>query len=38
VLDPQRRGWHDRIAGTTVVYDVRDLTAPWSTPRRAAAP
>ena len=31
LLSPERRGWHDRIAGTTVVYDERDLAAPWST-------
>jgi uncharacterized RDD family membrane protein YckC len=37
LLSPQRRGWHDRIAGTTVVYDKRDLTAPWSTLGRAGA-
>ena len=30
LLSPERRGWHDRIAGTTVVYDEQDLTAPWS--------
>jgi uncharacterized RDD family membrane protein YckC len=30
LVSPQRRGWHDRIAGTTVVYDEEDLTAPWS--------
>ncbi len=32
VLSPTRRGWHDRIAGTTVVYDSPgDHAAPWST-------
>jgi uncharacterized RDD family membrane protein YckC len=30
VTDPQRRGWHDRFAGTRVVYDHEDLVAPWS--------
>lgn len=30
LLSPQRRGWHDRIAGTTVVYDERATLAPWS--------
>jgi uncharacterized RDD family membrane protein YckC len=34
---PTRQGWHDRIAGTTVVYDKRDLTAPWSTIETPAA-
>jgi uncharacterized RDD family membrane protein YckC len=31
LLSPQRRGWHDRIAGTTVVYDPDPVLAPWST-------
>jgi uncharacterized RDD family membrane protein YckC len=35
LLSPERRGWHDRIAGTMVVYDEEDLTAPWSELRRA---
>jgi uncharacterized RDD family membrane protein YckC len=30
VVSPRRRGWHDAAAGTTVVYDHRDLTAPWA--------
>jgi uncharacterized RDD family membrane protein YckC len=30
LLSPQRRGWHDRIAGTTVVYDEEAKLAPWS--------
>ena len=30
LLSPERRGWHDQIAGTMVVYDEADLTAPWS--------
>lgn len=31
LISPTRRGWHDHIAGTTVVYDTRATTAPWST-------
>jgi uncharacterized RDD family membrane protein YckC len=34
--DPRRRAWHDRIAGTEVVYDVEARSAPHST-RSAAA-
>ncbi|MGH2844919.1 MAG: RDD family protein, partial [Thermoleophilaceae bacterium] len=30
LLSPERRGWHDRIAGTTVVYDEQAARAPWS--------
>jgi uncharacterized RDD family membrane protein YckC len=30
LMHPQRRGWHDRIAGTTVVYDEEAKVAPWS--------
>jgi uncharacterized RDD family membrane protein YckC len=30
LLSPQRRGWHDRIAGTTVLYDEKSTKAPWS--------
>jgi uncharacterized RDD family membrane protein YckC len=30
LLSPQRRGWHDRFAGTTVVYDEEAARAPWS--------
>jgi uncharacterized RDD family membrane protein YckC len=30
ILSPERRGWHDHFAGTTVVYDDRSVTAPWS--------
>ena len=30
LVSPERRGWHDKIAGTMVVYDEQDLTAPWS--------
>jgi uncharacterized RDD family membrane protein YckC len=30
LLSPERRGWHDRIAGTTVVYDEEATRAPWS--------
>jgi uncharacterized RDD family membrane protein YckC len=35
LMSPTRRGWHDRIAGTAVVYDEQDLTAPWSELRHA---
>jgi len=31
LMSPTRSGWHDRIAGTTVVYDEEVKTAPWST-------
>ena len=31
LLSPQRRGWHDRLAGTVVVYDESAKLAPWST-------
>jgi uncharacterized RDD family membrane protein YckC len=31
LVSPTRRGWHDRIAGTTVVYDTRTEVAPWAT-------
>lgn len=34
VLSPTRRGWHDRIAGTTVVYDANVTAAPWSSTDR----
>jgi uncharacterized RDD family membrane protein YckC len=30
LLSPQRRGWHDRLAGTVVVYDESAALAPWS--------
>lgn len=30
LVSPQRRGWHDRIAGTVVVYDEEAKLAPWS--------
>jgi uncharacterized RDD family membrane protein YckC len=30
LLSPERRGWHDRIAGTTVLYDEEAKLAPWS--------
>jgi uncharacterized RDD family membrane protein YckC len=30
LLSPQRRGWHDRFAGTSVVYDEEAARAPWS--------
>jgi uncharacterized RDD family membrane protein YckC len=41
LLDPKRRGWHDRIAGTTVHYDEEKELAPWTQVElksRAAAP
>jgi uncharacterized RDD family membrane protein YckC len=38
LLSPERRGWHDRIAGTMVVYDEQDLTAPWSELTHARRP
>jgi uncharacterized RDD family membrane protein YckC len=41
LLHPQRRGWHDRIAGTMVLYDEEKELAPWSQVERkarAAAP
>jgi len=34
LLSPERRGWHDRIAGTTVIYDEEAKIAPWSTLNR----
>jgi uncharacterized RDD family membrane protein YckC len=30
LVSPQRRGWHDRLAGTVVVYDQSAILAPWS--------
>jgi len=30
LMSPERRGWHDRIAGTTVLYDDEPAAAPWS--------
>ncbi len=30
LLSPTRQGWHDRIAGTKVVYDTTRDQAPWS--------
>jgi len=30
LLSPQRRGWHDHLAGTVVVYDEAAALAPWS--------
>jgi uncharacterized RDD family membrane protein YckC len=40
LFSPERRGWHDRIAGTQVLYDHDDLVAPWSrvSPDDAPAP
>jgi uncharacterized RDD family membrane protein YckC len=35
VVSPERRGWHDRLSGTTVVYDPPGArAAPWSTLER----
>lgn len=31
LLSPTRQGWHDRIAGTKVVYDTTRDIAPWAT-------
>jgi uncharacterized RDD family membrane protein YckC len=36
LLSPQRRGWHDRIADTTVLYDEEVKEAPWSQLKRKA--
>jgi uncharacterized RDD family membrane protein YckC len=36
LLSPERRGWHDRIAGTTVLYDDDPVRAPWSRIERPA--
>lgn len=30
LFSPERRGWHDRMSGTSVLYDLDDLHAPWS--------
>ena len=30
LVSPTRRGWHDRFAGTKVVYDQDKHEAPWS--------
>jgi uncharacterized RDD family membrane protein YckC len=30
LISPTRRGWHDHLAGTTVVYDTRTEVAPWA--------
>jgi len=32
VLNDRRQGWHDRVAGTEVVYDRKRSVAPWSQP------
>jgi uncharacterized RDD family membrane protein YckC len=37
LISPTRRGWHDHIAGTKVVYDARPAVAPWSTLERPPA-
>jgi uncharacterized RDD family membrane protein YckC len=36
LVSPQRRGWHDRIAGTTVLYDEEAALAPWSQRERGS--
>jgi uncharacterized RDD family membrane protein YckC len=38
LASPTRRGWHDRFAGTEVVYDHESTVAPWSTLERPAEP
>jgi uncharacterized RDD family membrane protein YckC len=38
LLSPERHGWHDRIAGTTVVYDEEPAAAPWSSLRKDRPP
>jgi uncharacterized RDD family membrane protein YckC len=30
LISTTRRGWHDHLAGTTVVYDTRKEVAPWA--------
>jgi len=30
LVSPHRQGWHDRIAGTKVVYDTTKAEAPWA--------
>jgi uncharacterized RDD family membrane protein YckC len=30
LISTTRRGWHDHLAGTTVVYDTRTEVAPWA--------
>src|SRR5919197_420546 len=30
LISTTRRGWHDHLAGTTVVYDTRTELAPWA--------
>ncbi len=34
----ERRGWHDRIAGTEVIYDRKRRSAPYSRERNAGEP
>jgi uncharacterized RDD family membrane protein YckC len=38
LLSPERRGWHDRFAGTVVVYDDEVKYAPWSRLAREQRP
>ncbi len=38
VISPERRGWPDRLSGTTVVYDPPGArAAPWSTLQASAS-
>jgi uncharacterized RDD family membrane protein YckC len=34
LISTTRRGWHDYLAGTTVVYDTRTQVAPWAVTER----
>jgi uncharacterized RDD family membrane protein YckC len=36
LISTTRRGWHDHLAGTTVVYDTRTEVAPWTVTEREA--
>ncbi|MDQ3572469.1 MAG: RDD family protein [Actinomycetota bacterium] len=38
LISDTRRGWHDLIAGTEVVYDTRTEVAPWATLEGRARP
>jgi len=41
LVDPERRGWHDRLAGTRVVYDrprAREVSRPGARPPPGALP
>jgi uncharacterized RDD family membrane protein YckC len=37
LISTTRRGWHDLLAGTTVVYDTRTEVAPWAVAGRDQA-